>query len=164
VLIIRTISILKLKLWESIPKKYKNIKINKMSKLINELKQEHETFINTLNELKKVSVTSTKGIEIISQFKIAILSHLAKEDRLLYPPLYEKAKSNLSLKKALDTFATNMDEITEYSNNFYEKYTNNNIDKTEFLNDITKFIILFKERVMKEEVIIFKAYEKFQIN
>ncbi|MEA3317113.1 MAG: hemerythrin domain-containing protein [Bacteroidota bacterium] len=132
-----------------------------MSKLINELELEHKNLLNNLNELKKIGTTSVKGKELISKTKSTILAHLEKEDKLLYPPLYKKAKTNKSIDNTLDTFATNMESITGYVSKFYKKYSDNNLmNNNDFSTDITKFIILFKERVMKEEVILFKLYDK----
>lgn len=136
-----------------------------MSKLINELKHEHQEITNILLELQKIGVSSTKGIELLMQSKTALLAHLTKEDKQLYPPLHDKARSDLSLKMTLDTFGAEMEEITEFVLNFYQKYsTTNNINKTEFSHDVTTFIVALKNRIMKEEVAIYKAYEKLKLN
>ncbi len=47
---------------------------------------------------------------------------------------------------------------------FYQKYSDiNNINKTEFAKDISTFIVTLKDRIMKEEVAIYKAYEKLKL-
>jgi hemerythrin-like domain-containing protein len=94
-----------------------------------------------------------------------LLAHLTKEDKQLYPPLYEKAQSDLSFKKTLDTFGAEMEKITEFVLDFYQKYLDiNNISKTEFIKDLSTFIVALKNRIMKEEVAIYKAYEKLKLD
>ena len=55
-----------------------------MSKLIIELKQEHQEITDILIELKKIGISSTKGIELLMQSKTALLAHLDKEGKQLY--------------------------------------------------------------------------------
>ena len=136
-----------------------------MSKLINKLKQEHQEITDILLKLQKTGISSTKGMELLIQSKTSLLTHLTNEDKQLYPPLREKAQSNVLLKKTLDTFGVEMEKITELVLNFYKKYSNiNNINKTEFLKDISMFIVTLKDRIMKEEIAIYKAYEKLKID
>ncbi len=136
-----------------------------MSKLVNELKQEHQEITAILRELQKIGASSTKGMELLKQSKTSLLVHLAKEDKQLYPPLHEKAQSDLSLKKTLDIFGAEMEKVTEFVLDFYQKYSDiNNINKTEFAKDISTFIVTLKDRIMKEEVAIYKAYEKLKLD
>jgi hemerythrin-like domain-containing protein len=136
-----------------------------MSKLIEELKQEHKEITEILVNLKELSIYSIQGMDLLMQSKNKLLSHLSKEDKYLYPVLKEKSKTDLSLKRTLDVFGKEMDEITKFVLDFYERYSNNNdINKTEFSKDISAFIFALKNRIMKEEVAIYKAYDKIQIN
>ncbi|NOQ27997.1 MAG: hypothetical protein GQ564_21755 [Bacteroidales bacterium] len=136
-----------------------------MSKLVNELKQEHHAITDILLELQKIGASTTKGMELLMQSKTSLLAHLTKEDKQLYPYLHEKAKSDLSLRKTLDTFGAEMEKITEFVFDFYQKYFDSvNINKTEFVKDISKFIVTLKSRIMREEVAIYKAYEKLKLD
>ena len=136
-----------------------------MSKLVNELKQEHQEITGLLLELQKMGVSSIIGIGLLLQSKTALVDHLNKEDKQLYPPLYKKAQSDLSLKRTLDTFGSEMEKITEFVLDFYQKYSDNNsINKTEFIKDISTFIVALKSRIMKEEIAIYKAYEKLKLD
>ncbi len=136
-----------------------------MSKLVNELIQDHKDITNILLELRKTGASSSKGMKLLNQSKSSLLDHLKNEDKQLYPPLREKAQSDLSFKRTLDTFGSEMEKITEFVFEFYQKYSNNNnIDITEFRKDISLFIVSFKNRIMKEEVAIYKAYEKLKLD
>ena len=136
-----------------------------MSKLVNELKQEHKEITDILLELQKIGASSKKGMELLIQSKTSLLAHLTKEDEKLYPPLHEKAKSDLNFKRTLDTFGAEMEKITEFVLDFYNKYSDiNNIKTAEFVKDISTFIVALKNRIMKEEVAIYKAYEKLNLD
>ncbi len=126
----------------------KNNRINiinykKISKLTDELKQDYIKISGILSELQKIGATSDKGRELLMQSKTALLAHLTKEDEQLYPLLYEKAKTDSGLQRRLDSFAAEMDKITEFVLEFYEKYSDNNdIDKIKFGHDVSTFISL----------------------
>ncbi len=136
-----------------------------MSKLINELVQEHKEIAGILNELKEMGATTTRGMELLMKSKTTLLNHLSKEDKQLYPPLNERAKSSLALQRSLETFGAEMDKITLFIQDFYKKYdVNKNINKAEFIRDVTKFFVTFKNRMMKEEVAIYKEYELLDLD
>ena len=136
-----------------------------MSKLINELKKEHEDITNILLDLQKKGISSIKGMELLMQSKTSFLAHLDKEDKLLYPPLHSKAQSDMYLKKTLDTFGKEMDKISEFVEGFYQKHSDiKNLNKPEFAKDISTLIVALRGRVMKEEVAIYDAYEKLELD
>ncbi|MCK5168845.1 MAG: hypothetical protein KAQ75_03110, partial [Bacteroidales bacterium] len=90
---------------------------------------------------------------------------LAKEDKHLYHPLQDKAKKDLSLKLTLDTFGAEMGKISKSALDFYQEYSDiNNINKIDFIKDTTKLIVTLKGRIMKEEIAIYKAYEKLKLD
>ncbi len=132
-----------------------------MSKLVEKLKDDHIELTDILNELQCVGATSAKGKELLIKSKQTLLAHLKLEDNELYPPLYKQAEGDASLKRTLDTFGKEMDRITEFVNNFYTKYTNvTEAGSSEFSKDIANLIVSLKNRIMKEEIAIYKAYDK----
>ncbi len=133
-----------------------------MSKLIDELKIEHQEIVAILDELQEIGIFSDKGIELLMSSKIKLLRHLEKEDKQLYPVLYEKAKTDLFLKSTLELFGEEMKAITDFVLDFYEKYSVEIAKKTEFINDISKFIISLRNRIIREEAVIFEEYEKIK--
>lgn len=135
-----------------------------MSKLITELKQEHQEITKLLLELQQIGITSPKGFDLLIQSKTKLLEHLDKEDTKMYPVLFEKAKTDSALKRTLDLFAGDMEKITEFVLDFYEKYSSNNSNNNTFIKDVAYLIASLKNRIMKEEIIIYKAYEKLDID
>jgi iron-sulfur cluster repair protein YtfE (RIC family) len=76
-----------------------------MSKLIDELQNEHEELLNMLNTIKMVGVKDASHLLIMA--KDGLLNHLAKEDKMLYP----RMKKEIALKELLDKYIKDMDKI-----------------------------------------------------
>lgn len=131
-----------------------------MSDLINELKQEHQDIKNILESISNAG-NSNKRFNMLQQSKSHLLSHLEKEDEKLYPVLHEHAETDNSLKRTLETFGKEMKNISDFATYFYNKYkTHESIQKPEFSEEFLRLSITLKDRVMKEEIAIYKAYEK----
>jgi hemerythrin-like domain-containing protein len=136
-----------------------------MNKLISELQKEHLMITAFLDKIQNSGLFTPKTKELLSQSKSLILSHLAKEDNLLYPPLNTKAKSDEILDKTLTTYAKEMEKISEFILGFYQKYNSETIiNKADFIKDLSELIITLRSRIMKEELVIYSEYEKLQID
>jgi len=134
-----------------------------MSKLIIELTEEHKQITSILNKLQNAELLSPKTKELLNNSKLLFLSHLEKEDTLLYPPLYKKAESDASLARTLEIYSLEMDKITEFVTDFYHKHTSGNtIKKSEFIMDLTFLILKLQGRIMKEELVIYTEYNKLK--
>jgi len=136
-----------------------------MSKLINELKQEHKEIAELFQTIVKSGVTSKKGLELVKQSKVMLLQHLEKEDKYLYPPLFEKAQKDFLLKNTLKNFGEELEDVTYIAQRFYSKYLDvKDIKKQEFIEDMSAFNISLKGRIMKEEYSLYRSYEKLNID
>jgi len=83
-----------------------------MSKLINDLKEEHSKILDVLNEVRTIGINKPEAQELLLSAKQALLAHLEKEDEELYPALRKEAENNFELKKDLINFARDMELIT----------------------------------------------------
>ena len=134
-----------------------------MSKLIDELKQEHIKIKDVLSKLYDSSLTREQKVNILLKAKTMLMEHLAKEDEQLYPALYKKAETDYFLKRTLDLFAKDTDKVSILINNFFDKYSIiDSLDNIEFIKDIAKFMASLKNRITKEEIGIYQSYEKLQ--
>ncbi len=134
-----------------------------MNNIIDTLKSEHMEVQNVLRKLQSGNVTGKESLQLIFEFKEKLVAHIKKEDELLYPELERLAQENLELKLTLDMFRDEMVQISEELNNFLNHYPDvASIEnrKSDFIKDISKMIVLIKNRIIKEEVIIFKQYQK----
>lgn len=58
-----------------------------------------------------------------------------------------------------------MEKITDFVLGFYRKYSDNiNINEAEFSKDLANYIVSLKKRIMSEEIAIYKAYEKLNLD
>ena len=130
-----------------------------MSKLIDELREEHTIITATLNKAEKMGVFSNKGQDVLLSAKSALLSHLKKEDDQLYPVLYESAKKDKALKITLDMFAKDMEDISKSVLEFFDKYSEG-ASGMEFSKDYGRLFARLSSRIRREENILYKKYNK----
>ncbi len=133
-----------------------------MSNLTNELKNEHKKILEVFTDLQKLGLTSNKSEQLLFKSKELILKHLEKEDRELYPFLFEKAKNDAKLKRTLNIYAKEMDKITLFVNEFYQKYEESNKLRSNFTDNLIKLTVILKDRIRREEIALYKAYDKYQ--
>jgi len=136
-----------------------------MSKLTRQLIEEHKEISAILKKLRNLGLSTSESKVLLVKSKANFLAHLSKEDKKLYPPLYEKAKTDESLKRTLNIFADEMKGITDFVLQFYENYTKREdlMKSDNFIKDISKFISALQTRILKEEVALYKLYDKLGI-
>lgn len=130
-----------------------------MSTLVSELKSDHETIVNMLNEVKSLGITSKEGQDLLMSAKAGLLAHLGKEDKELYPALLKEAETNPSLKNILDTYADEMNGISRAALDFFDKYSSGG-DGIEFAKDFGHLFGVLASRIRKEESIIYSKYDE----
>lgn len=128
-----------------------------MSKLVEELKNEHNTITETLQEINKIGFTSKEGQKMLMSARNHLLAHLKKEDTQIYPLLNQVAETDPDLKQTLQFYATNMEEIYKTALDFFEKYSEGG-SGIEFGKDFGNLYTTLSLRIAKEEAVI---YEKF---
>ena len=58
-----------------------------------------------------------------------------------------------------------MERITKSATEFYEKYSKiENVNNPDFLKDIISLVTILKNRIMKEEVAIYKSFENLKLD
>lgn len=132
-----------------------------MSKLVDELKNDHSVLSETLKKIKSLGISSADGQEMLLAAKSGLLTHLKKEDEQLYPVLYNAAKSDANLKQTLDFFAKDMDVISKTAFGFFDKYSEGG-SGLEFAEDCGQLFATFSQRLRKEEDIIYAEYDKLE--
>ncbi|MGR3294555.1 MAG: hemerythrin domain-containing protein [Candidatus Scalindua sp.] len=132
-----------------------------MSKLVDELKNDHSILSETLKKVKSLGISSAEGQKTLLATKSGLLAHLLKEDEHLYPVLYKAAESDANLKQTLDFFAKDMDVISKIALGFFDKYSEGG-SGLEFAEDCGQFFATFSQRLRKEEDIIYVEYDKLE--
>ncbi len=132
-----------------------------MSKLVDELRKEHSVIVETFNKVKILSIGSEEGQNTLLAAKNGLLAHLKKEDEQLYPFLKNAAENDAYLKRTLDWFARDTDEISKATIEFFDKYSKGSLG-LEFAKDVGRLFATLSIRIRKEEDIIYAEYDKLK--
>jgi iron-sulfur cluster repair protein YtfE (RIC family) len=132
-----------------------------MARLIEELKREHAEIARLLDTVKSPKISNAEAHKILLSAKNTLISHLRKEDTQLYPLLNKAAESNTSLKRTVDFYARDMDEITAKAIAFFDKYSKDDapID-LEFAKAFGNLFATISRRLRSEESTLYLEYEK----
>lgn len=132
-----------------------------MSKLVTDLKSDHQALLGLLEKVTNLKIPRKERVETLMGAKNALLGHLKKESDHLYPALKKFAAQDPKLKATLDTFATEMEGVSKLAIEFFAKHTAaNEVQSDEFAKDLGKLIILLKQRISREEAIVYQEYDK----
>ena len=131
-----------------------------MTALIEEFKQDHIKLVDILTEVKAIGIGKKEGQEKLMAAKTAFIGHLQKEDRQLYPVLKRAAEKDDSLNRKIEMFAKDMDDISKGAMDFFSKYGTGNHDTLEFAKEFGTLFSTVKNRIYKEENILYPEYDK----
>jgi hypothetical protein len=129
-------------------------------KLIEELRNEHISIVETIHNIEKLGIYTSEGVRELLHVKMDFLAHLKKEDEELYPKLREIAKYNREFKNKLDHLSKNIEEVTQFALKFFDQYSAGGAD-IQFKSDCERLYSILKARILNEEL-LFKEYEKLQ--
>lgn len=131
----------------------------RVSELIRVLKEEHERLGNLLMEVRTFGIGSREGKEKLLGVKSALLGHLERENQRLYPILRRAAERDPDIKRTLELFAANLEEVTGVAMGFFETYGAGS-SGLNFAKDFGRLFALLGDRIRKEETVLFPLYEK----
>ncbi len=129
-----------------------------MSKLIDELQQEHLHLAKVLVEIKEKGLSS-EGQKLLNLSKAALLAHLKKEDTFLYPDLNQAAKSDSQLQVLLSNFASDMEYISKAAFEFFARWEQGG-DPDEFTIQLEFLVSVLQSRIRREETLLYPEFEK----
>ena len=130
-----------------------------MSKLIEELKEEHSALKGLLYEVYNYISSTEKKVEFVTKLKEIVVAHITKEDAELYPFLKKEAENDQNLKIKLDLFAKDWAGISDFANYYIEKYSQGKFDGS-FADDTAKLLSTLRQRMMKEEISLYSEYDR----
>ena len=133
----------------------------KNNSLTNELKNEHAEIAEALNKVVKLGIGNTKGQKELMNAKGMLLRHLQKEDTFLYPKLAQAAQNDDKLKRSLNSFARDMNEISKVALNFFDKYQEGG-NGIEFARDFGHLFSVMSMRIRKEETYLYELYDNLR--
>ncbi|MCP4132240.1 MAG: hemerythrin domain-containing protein [bacterium] len=132
-----------------------------MTNLIDELKRGHIEISDTFNRIRKLGIASEESRALLISARSGLLAHLKKEDEQLYPALKKEAENDSSLKRVLDTFAKDMEAISQTVMVFFDKSIQGE-PGLEFAREFGRLFAVLSQRIGREEMIIYKKYEEIE--
>ena len=132
-----------------------------MSRLIEELKKDHVAITSLLDRVKNPGINHKEAHAILLTAQASLLAHLKKEDAQLYPVLNKAAESNSALKRTVEFYAKDMDEITGKAVQFFDKYSRRDAEiDLEFAKAFGNLFATISRRLRSEETTLYKEYDK----
>ncbi len=130
-----------------------------MSALVVDLKKDHAAIVEVMNRVKDLGIGSKDGQATLLAAKEGLLAHLKKEDTQLYPALRKAAVRDEKLKRSLDVFAADLQEISRFALDFFQKYSSGG-GGLEFAKDYGRMVAALRQRIQKEESLLYAEYDK----
>ncbi len=130
-----------------------------MSVLIDQLIKEHSEIFAELNEANNLGIIKEEGQNKLFATKADLLVHLKNEDEHLYPVLRKEAENNENLESILNSFSSEMEDISKSVMKFIDKYSNGVLD-SKYVESFETIFATLNARMKKEESILFAEYEK----
>ncbi len=128
-----------------------------MSNLIEELKDEHRSILEMLDQVKTAGISSRSGREKLLSARDLLKAHMTKEDEQYYPSLRRAAADNKELKVMLDYFVRDMENVSKKAMLVFDKYSQSG-DEAEFAGEITMLYMMLKDRIRTEEKTLFAKF------
>jgi iron-sulfur cluster repair protein YtfE (RIC family) len=134
-----------------------------MARLIDELKRDHAEMEKMLAKAKDPGISHKETHQILLAAQASLLAHLKKEDAQLYPVLQRAAAGDANLKRTVEFYAKDMDQITGEVIGFFNRYADPNapID-IEFAKAFGKLYATISRRQRNEENSLYREFEKLQ--
>ncbi len=133
-----------------------------MSQLVDKLKSDHKTLVELLNKVQKLGVGSEQTKGLLLQAKSTLINHLKKEDQELYPTLHKAAKTNEDIQRRVNSFGKDMEEITKFVLQFFDKIEKGTYTQMDYARNFGKLMSVLNNRISREENILYPLYESCQ--
>ncbi len=130
----------------------------KIPAMIEKFKREHYEIIKALAEIKELGALTKDGNDKLMSVKETLHEHLKEEDEKLYLYFHKAAEQNKKLKKLLELFADDLENVSKVVTEFFDKYSKGVLD-TIFMEEFENLYAAFYERMMYEE---YRLYDEFE--
>ena len=127
--------------------------------LIDQLMKEHSEIFADLTEANNLGIITKEGQSKLFSAKADLLVHLKNEDEHLYPVLKKEAENNKHLESILNSFSSEMENVSKSVMKYIDKYSDGVLD-SKYVESFETIFATLNARMKKEESILFAEYEK----
>jgi hypothetical protein len=130
----------------------------RVSPNIQDLQREHVQIAVALDKVRQLGIGSARGRESLFAARRLLLDHLERENRILYPALRRHAEGDRGLRRLLDDFASEMEQVSGQAVAFFDTYTadSNGLD---FARDFGRLVADLGRRIHREESLLYPEYD-----
>jgi len=130
-----------------------------VSSTIQDFRREHAEIAAALEEVRRLGIGSARGRESLFGARRLLLDHLERENRLLYPALRRHAERDLGLRRLLDDFASEMEQVAGQAASFFDTYTAGSVG-LDFARDFGRLAADLGRRIHREESLLYPEYDR----
>jgi len=130
-----------------------------MSYIIVDLRREHRVIISSLLRAKELALKSQEGYEVLRDAWQELQRHLGREDDMLYGRLREAAMDDPGLSGLLDRFQAEAASVTAAAAEFFQRVERDS-EAVDLAREFGMFVSILRDRILREEEILFPEYEK----
>jgi iron-sulfur cluster repair protein YtfE (RIC family) len=133
-------------------------KAARVSSTIQGFQREHVQIAVALEQVRQLGIGSARGRESLFAARRLLLDHLERENRILYPALRRHAERDRALRRLLDDFASEMEQVAAQAAAFFEAYSADSAG-LDFARDFGRLVADLGRRVHREETLLYPEYD-----
>lgn len=130
-----------------------------MGDLTAQLKREHAAIMEALHRVNEKGIGKKEGVQALLGVKKLLLTHLAREDKELYPALQRATANNPELARTIEQFVKEMTDVSEVALAFFAKYENGGTGLS-FGADYGALYARLVNRMSREETRLYSIYDR----
>lgn len=128
-------------------------------KLLEELQAGH-VFFADLFEKARGCANAREARATLFAAREPLLAHIELEDREFHPLLRKHAESDTKLKRTLSLFAKDMEDVSAYALEFFERCAGDELSDEDLASECERVATILMARLWREENVLFPEYKK----
>lgn len=129
---------------------------HKLHRLTDILRAEHAAILKHVEAARMAGLASVAAFESLRKSKALIITHLQKEERELYPPIFASG----NLREIGGVFSAEMVRLSQLIIQFFEKHERTHGREPALAAELERIISLLYARIAREENVLYPAYDR----
>ncbi len=117
--------------------------------------EEHAGILLALQVIRESGIGSPEGMEALRRLESRLLDHVEREEQEVYAPLRRRATTEPKLRRTLELFADDLEDVTRTVLAFFDRYRGGDPDD-ELPGRFGEMAATLKARVRMEETVLFQ--------
>lgn len=135
-----------------------------MHDLLQRLSAEHSELQQALAGIRPRQFRTDEGLSRLGRVRDLLRTHIAEEQRELYPPLVQAARGDERLAGQLQRMSDDLRIVNGLAEDFFKKYEGGEPKLVEFATDHGALLTILKIRLKREEETLFPLFDRISQN